>query len=90
MTMMVEASVGGDYPYPALLSAPVTLTLALSRRVGEGLRPIPCSSGSPRSRDDGVLDHCDVVEFDDVSVLDYGRCAVHVSDVFGWVAAEGC
>ena len=27
---------GGCLPYPALLSAPVTLTLTLSRRAGEG------------------------------------------------------
>ena len=31
---------GGCLPYPALLSAPVTLTLALSRRAGEGI-PLP-------------------------------------------------
>ena len=87
---MVEASVGGDYPYSPPFVPPFTLTLPLSRRAGEGLRPIPCPSGSPRSRDDGALDHCDVVEFDDVSVLDYGGCAVHVSDVFGWISVEGC
>ena len=33
---MVEDCVSGVLPYPSLLSTPVTLTLALSRRVGEG------------------------------------------------------
>ncbi len=31
--------VGGGLPYPSLLSTPVTLTLALSRRAGEGTYP---------------------------------------------------
>ena len=35
-----EKFVGDVLPYPALLSAPVTLTLALSRRAGEGICPI--------------------------------------------------
>ena len=34
--MLVGVFVGGVLPYPARLSAPVTLTLTLSRRAGEG------------------------------------------------------
>ncbi len=37
-SVVVGASVGGVLPYPAHLS-PVTLTLTLSRRAGEGSCP---------------------------------------------------
>ena len=44
---------GGWLPCPALLSAPVALTLALSRRAGEGipLPPLPSTLGFPLSGD---------------------------------------
>ena len=44
---------GGCLPCPALLSAPVTLTLTLSRRAGEGipLPPLPSILGFPLSGD---------------------------------------
>ena len=44
---------GGWLPCPALLSAPVALTLALSRRAGEGipLPPLPSILGFPLSGD---------------------------------------
>ena len=38
--MVVDDCVSGVLPYPSRLSTPVTLTLALSRRAGEGIRPI--------------------------------------------------
>ena len=38
--VVVQVFVGGCLPCPALLSAPVALTLALSRRAGEGIRPV--------------------------------------------------
>ena len=44
----------GCLGHPALLSAPVTLTLALSRLAGEGIRRAPFSSstlGFPLSRE---------------------------------------
>ncbi len=38
--VVVKVFVGGCLPYPSRLSAPVTLTLSLSRRAGEGICPI--------------------------------------------------
>ncbi len=53
--MVVDDWVSGVLPYPSPLSTPITLTLALSRRAGEGKRVAAVHGFAMVSRERGEL-----------------------------------
>ena len=55
--VVAKVFVGGCLPCPSRLSTPVTLTLALSRRAGEGIFPSPSlSPGWDRCKPDQLVE----------------------------------